>query len=122
MAKPSCLEVLKKVKLDSLLEQLPNGIDTSIGEGGIKLSGGQKQRISLARAFYHEKDVLIMDESTSSLDDKTEKEIVKEIHSLKGSRTMLIIAHRFETVQHCDRIYRLEKGKIVSAGTPAEML
>ena len=116
------LEVLKQVKLDSLLEQLPDGIEASIGEGGVKLSGGQKQRISLARAFYHKKDVLVMDESTSSLDDKTEKQIVKEIQLLKGSRTMIIIAHRFSTVQHCDRIYRLEKGKIISMGTPAEML
>lgn len=116
------LEVLKQVKLDSLLEQLPDGIEASIGEGGVKLSGGQKQRISLARAFYHKKDVLVMDESTSSLDDKTEKQIVKEIQLLKGSRTMIIIAHRFSTVQHCDRIFRLEKGKIISMGTPAEIL
>jgi ATP-binding cassette, subfamily B, bacterial PglK len=116
------LEVLKQVKLDSLLEQLPDGIEASIGEGGVKLSGGQKQRISLARAFYHKKDVLVMDESTSSLDDKTEKQIVKEIKLLKGSRTMIIVAHRFSTVQHCDRIYRLEKGKIISMGTPAEIL
>jgi ATP-binding cassette, subfamily B, bacterial PglK len=116
------LESLEKAKLSNLLEWLPNGIDTSVGEKGVKLSGGQRQRVALARAFYHERDVLIMDESTSSLDDKTEKEIVKEIQLLKGSRTMIVIAHRLTTVQHCDRIYRLEKGRIISIGTPDEIL
>jgi ATP-binding cassette, subfamily B, bacterial PglK len=116
------LKVLKQVKLDSLIEQLPDGIEEIIGESGIKLSGGQKQRISLARAFYNNKNVLVMDETTSSLDDKTEKKIVEEIQSLKGNLTMIIIAHRFSTLQHCDRIYRLDKGKIISSGSPAEIL
>lgn len=116
------LEVLKKVKLDNLLESLSKGIDSSIGEGGMKLSGGQKQRLSLARAFYHDKKVLVMDESTSSLDDKTEEKIVSEIQALKGERTLIIIAHRLRAVKDCDRIYRLDNGQVISVGTPQELI
>jgi len=76
----------------------------------------------LARAFYHERDVLVMDEATSALDNETEKEIVEEIKRLKGKKTIVIIAHRLTTVQHCDRIYKLEKGKIVAAGRAQEIL
>ena len=111
---------LKKVKmaiiqaqLASLLEQLPQGNETMLGERGVRLSGGQRQRVALARAFYHDRDVLILDESTSSLDNETEKEIVSEIEQLKGKKTMIVIAHRMSTLEHCDRIITLEQGKIV---------
>ena len=116
------IEALRQARLAELVEQLPDGIDTFLGERGIRLSGGQKQRVALARAFYHERNILVLDEATSSLDSETEKEIVSEINHLKGTKTMIVIAHRLSTVQNCDRIYRLENGRISSFGTPAEML
>ena len=105
-----------------LLGQLPEGVDTLLGERGVRLSGGQRQRVALARAFYHQRSVLVMDEATSALDNETEHEIVEEIKRLKGLITTIIIAHRLTTVEHCDRIYLLEKGKLVSSGTAKEML
>jgi ABC-type bacteriocin/lantibiotic exporter with double-glycine peptidase domain len=105
-----------------LLEQLPEGVETMLGDRGIRLSGGQRQRVAMARSFYHGRDVLVMDEATSALDNETEREIVEEIERLKGVKTMIIVAHRWTTVQHCDRIYRLEAGEIVARGTPEEML
>lgn len=113
---------LNKAKLSGLINELPNGIETMLGEGGVRLSGGQRQRVSLARAFYHERDILIMDESTSALDNETEREIINEIQRLKGSITLIVIAHRLTTVHHCDRIYRLEQGRVISVGSPDEVL
>ena len=103
-----------------MIEQLPEGLNTIIGGRGIRLSGGQRQRIALARAFYHGRNVLIMDEATSSLDNEIEKEIVSEIKLLKGSKTIIIIAHRLNTGGN--RIYRLQNGKIVEEGSPEEVL
>ena len=108
--------------LTDLVNQLPEGVDTILGQGGVRFSGGQRQRVALARAFYHERDVIIMDESTSALDSETERQIVKEIQNLKGNKTSIIIAHRLTTVKHCDRIYRLNKGMIVESGTPRDVL
>jgi ATP-binding cassette, subfamily B, bacterial PglK len=113
---------LEKASLADLLKELPDGIDTILGERGVRLSGGQRQRIALARAFYHKRDILIMDESTSALDNETEKEIVDEIKKLKGSITTVVIAHRFSTIENCDVIYRLNKGEIVDSGPPDDML
>ena len=107
---------LRKASLDDLIEQLPDDINTILGENGMRLSGGQRQRIVLARAFYHNRDVLIMDESTSALDNATEREVVNEIQKLKGSITLIVIAHRMSTIKHCDRIYLLENGKIIDQG------
>ena len=107
---------LRKASLDDLIEQLPDDINTILGENGMRLSGGQRQRIVLARAFYHNRDVLIMDESTSALDNATEREVVNEIKKLKGSITLIVIAHRMSTIEHCDRIYLLENGKIIDQG------
>ena len=76
------------------------------------LSGGQRQRVSLARALYYEKDILIMDESTSALDDATEREIVQEVQKLKGSNTIIVIAHRLSTLEYCDYIYEIKNGEI----------
>jgi ATP-binding cassette, subfamily B, bacterial PglK len=115
--KNKVLNALRQARLLDMVNELPNGIDTNIGENGIRLSGGQKQRVAIARAFYHEREILVMDEATSSLDEETEKEIVKEIENLKGSKTLIIIAHRFSTVKNCDRIYRLDKGKIIDSGS-----
>tara|TARA_B100000767_G_C19685407_1_gene501527 strand:- start:370 stop:1236 length:867 start_codon:yes stop_codon:yes gene_type:complete len=107
---------INQSKLRELVNQMPDGIDTLLGEAGIQLSGGQRQRIALARAFYHNREVLVMDEATSALDNETEAEIVNEIKNLKGNKTLIVIAHRLSTVKHCDYIYRIEKGKIVEQG------
>lgn len=107
------LAALQKAQLENLVTQLPNGIDTVLGERGVRISGGQRQRIALARAFYHGRSVLVMDESTSALDNDTEKLIVEEIKRLKGEKTMIVIAHRLTTLQHCDRIYMLTGGGIL---------
>ena len=98
---------------------LPRGLS---GRYPHEMSGGQRQRVAIARAFYHGRKVLVMDESTSSLDLKTEQEIVKEINQLKGTITLIVIAHRYTTVQQCDRIYHLVKGKINEVGTAERML
>ena len=111
------IESIQKSMLSDLLSTLPEGVDTILGENGVRLSGGQRQRIALARAFYHEREVLVMDEATSALDSGTETEIINEIQSLKGNMTMIIIAHRLSTVQHCDRVYFLDKGDIAKVGT-----
>ena len=113
---------LEKASLTDLLAQLPDGIDTILGERGVRLSGGQRQRIALARAFYHKRDVLIMDESTSALDNETEKEIVDEIKRLKNKVTMIVIAHRTTTIEHCDIVYKVNKGMIVGSGTPQSVI
>lgn len=113
---------LHQARLSELVEQLPNGVNTVIGERGVRLSGGQRQRVALARAFYHGRNVLVMDEATSALDTETEAEIVAEIQRLKGIKTMVVIAHRLSTVQYCDRIYRLENGVVVESGPPATIL
>ena len=113
---------LQMALLSGFVEQLPDGLDTMLGEKGVRLSGGQRQRVALARAFYHERDVLVLDEATSALDTETEQEITAEIQRLKGKKTMIVIAHRFSTIRHCDRIYQLENGKIVASGTPKEVL
>ncbi len=111
------LDALRQARITDLVEQLPQGLDTTLGESGVRLSGGQRQRVALARAFYHRRDFLAMDESTSALDSSTEKEIVDEIKQLKGKKTMIVIAHRLSTVRHCDRIIRLEGGRIVAQGS-----
>jgi ABC-type bacteriocin/lantibiotic exporter with double-glycine peptidase domain len=104
---------LSSAQLSDYIQQLPQGLETPCGENGAMLSGGQRQRISLARAFYHKRSVLVMDEATSALDYETEKEIIREVRILKGSVTLIVIAHRLETVQDCDRIFRVGDGKVV---------
>jgi len=115
-------EALNQAQLTEVVQQLPEGVNTVLGEHGVRLSGGQRQRVALARAFYHKREILIMDEATSALDSETEQEIINEIKRLKGQKTIIVIAHRLTTVQHCDRIYRLENGKVVGVGDPESML
>lgn len=115
-------ESLRQSKLIEVVEQLPQGINTVLGEKGVRLSGGQRQRVALARAFYHGRDVLVMDEATSALDDQTEQEIVKEIDQLKGKKTIIVIAHRLTTLKHCDRIYKLENGRVTAVGSYKELI
>jgi ABC-type multidrug transport system fused ATPase/permease subunit len=106
------LEAASAAQLGPHLASLPEGIDTCCGENGSRLSGGQRQRIALARAFYHNRSVLVMDEATSALDYDTEREIIEEIRHLKGRITMVVIAHRLETVADCDRLFRVENGMV----------
>ncbi len=113
---------IKLSQLESLVNELPEGIQTEIGEKGVRLSGGQRQRIGIARALYHDPQILIMDEATSALDNITEKYIVEEIEKLKGTRTVIIIAHRLTTVQNCDTIFYLEKGELIDSGTFDELI
>ena len=110
-------EALRQARLEEVVHQLSDGVYTLLGQRGVRLSGGQRQRVALARAFYHGRSILVMDESTSALDNDTEREIVDEIRQLKGQKTLIVIAHRLTTVQHCDRIYRLKNGAIVAQGT-----
>jgi len=116
------LDALQQARISDLIDQLPQGLNTVLGEQGVRLSGGQRQRVALARAFYHGRDILVMDESTSALDSDAEKEIVDEIKQLKGIKTMIVIAHRFSTVRHCDRIIRLEAGRIVAQGSYEQVI
>ena len=104
-------KALKEAQLDELINQLPEGIDTEIGDRGIKLSGGQRQRIGIARALYRNPEVLVLDEATSALDNDTEKEVMEAIDSLHGTRTLIVIAHRLSTIKNCDEIYEVGNGK-----------
>ncbi|WP_273623759.1 ABC transporter ATP-binding protein [Marinobacter sp. DS40M6] len=107
--------------LGELLAELPNGLDTRVGERGVQLSGGQKQRIGIARALYNDADVLVLDEATSALDGITERLIMDAIHDFSGKKTIIMIAHRLATVRQCDVIYLLEKGKVTDQGTYNEL-
>lgn len=104
-------EVLREAQLDEFIKTLPEGLDTGIGERGIRLSGGQRQRIGIARALYHDPEVLVLDEATSALDNDTEKAIMDSINRLHGKKTLIIIAHRLQTIEKCDIIYKVENGK-----------
>ena len=108
--------VIQQSQLIDVVANLPDGIDTKIGENGTRLSGGQRQRVALARALYYEREVIIMDEATSSLDNETENEVINSIKQLQGIKTLIIIAHRLTTIKHCDVIFKFEKGRIVSSG------
>lgn len=103
---------LEEAQMGEFVRSLPEGLDTSIGERGVRLSGGQRQRIGIARALYTDPELLIFDEATSALDNETEAAIMESINSLHGKKTMIIIAHRLTTIEGCDMVYRVENGKI----------
>ncbi len=113
---------IQAAQLEELVQQLPNGIKTVLGERGVRLSGGQRQRVGIARALYHEREILVMDEATSALDSETETLVTEAIKSLTGTKTMIIIAHRLSTIEHCDWVYVLEQGRIVKSGTYQEVV
>jgi len=102
--------------------ELSHGYQTVVGESGVRLSGGQRQRIGIARALYHDPDVLIMDEATAALDNVTEKAVMQAVHNLSNKKTIILIAHRLSTVQNCDQIYLLDHGKLAAQGTYLELL
>ena len=104
---------LKEASLDEFVKNLPEGLDTQIGERGIRLSGGQRQRIGIARALFEDPEVLVLDEATSALDNETEAAIMDSINRLHGKKTLIIIAHRLQTIEKCDMVYRIEDGKAV---------
>ena len=107
---------VNKSELKDFIKELPNKLETIVGEHGVKLSGGQRQRIGIARALYHNPPVLVLDEATSSLDNKTESSVMKSINALHGQKTIIIITHRLSTISYCDYVYKLNKGKIVEHG------
>ncbi len=109
-------------QLETLMEELPDGVETLIGERGVRLSGGQRQRIGIARALYHDPQILIMDEATSALDNITERYIIEAIDRLKGGRTIITIAHRLSTVKNCDTLYLMKEGVITHSGSYDDLL
>lgn len=106
-------DVLEKAKILEFLETHQDGINTFVGEGGVKLSGGQKQRIAIARALYQEPEILVLDEATSALDEAIEKEIMDEIYNLSEDKTLIIIAHRLSTINRCEKIFKIENKRLV---------
>jgi ATP-binding cassette subfamily C protein len=115
-------EAVCAAQLESLIQELPEGLDTVVGERGVRLSGGQRQRIGIARALYNNPQVLIMDEATSALDNITEKFVIEAIEQLRGDRTIIMIAHRLTTVQNCDVIYLMNEGRILEHGSYKDLL
>ena len=115
-------QAIKSAQLGDFVQELPNGLDTLVGERGVRLSGGQRQRIGIARALYHNPSVLVLDEATSALDTETESDIMCDVNALKGEKTILIVAHRLSTLVNCDKLYRFDKGRIVETGSPEDII
>lgn len=115
-------EAIGMAQLDGVIASLPAGLDTLIGERGVRFSGGERQRVGIARALYHNPDIVVFDEATSALDHATEAELTRAIDSLRGRKTMLIIAHRLSTVRNCDRVVLLAGGRVIDCGTFDELV
>ncbi len=113
---------IKAAQLETFVSSLPQGLETLVGERGVRLSGGQRQRIGIARALYHDPEVLVLDEATSALDTVTERDVMRAVMALRGRKTILIVAHRLSTVEHCDRLCRIDKGTLAEEGTPHSLL
>jgi ATP-binding cassette subfamily C protein len=122
---------VSQARLDEVVSGLPSGLDTVVGENGIRLSGGQRQRVAIARALYHDPPVLFFDEATAALDNQTEREVTEAINYLRhqdgpddtrGARTVIAIAHRLSTVRNCDRLIYLRDGKVAGIGTYQELM
>jgi ATP-binding cassette, subfamily B, bacterial PglK len=113
---------IELAQLSEPISQLPAGIETFVGENGVRLSGGQRQRIGIARALYHDREILVLDEATSALDNETESLISKALREIGNTKTTITIAHRLTTVAHCDRIYEMSNGQIVRSGSYQEIV
>lgn len=107
------IRALKSAQIYDFIQGLPHGLDTVVGEGGVKFSGGQRQRLAIARALYDNPDILVLDEATSALDNETESAVMQSIDALKGTKTLIIIAHRLSTIQNCNKVYEVKAGKAV---------
>jgi len=114
-------QAVEKASLNKFLDSLPDGLETIVGEKGIRLSGGQQQRIGIARALYRDPEILILDEATSSLDQSTEKKIIESIQLLKRKKTLILVTHRLYTVKNCDKIFFIDKGQITKHGCPKQI-
>lgn len=115
-------EAIKAAQLSEFIDGLPNGINTPMGERGVRLSGGQRQRIGIARALYHQREILVLDEATAALDNDTEQMVTEAINALAGKKTLIIIAHRLSTIRQCDRIYELNNGQLSRSGSYREVV
>jgi ATP-binding cassette, subfamily B, bacterial PglK len=113
---------VRMAQLEAFVASLPDGLNTSVGERGVRLSGGERQRVGIARALYYEPEVLVFDEATSALDSRTESEVARAIEALHGEKTLIIVAHRLSTVRHCDRLLLLKKGHAADCGSFEELL
>jgi ATP-binding cassette subfamily C protein len=109
-------------RLDDVVAALPQRLETVIGENGARLSGGQRQRVAIARALYHDPPVLFFDEATAALDNQTEREVTEAIAAVRGSRTVIAIAHRLSTVRGCDQLIYLKDGRVAAVGTYQELM
>jgi ABC-type multidrug transport system fused ATPase/permease subunit len=107
------IKSLKAAQLYEFVDNLPNRLETFVGERGVRMSGGQRQRIGIARALYYEPQVLVLDEATSALDIETEKEVMAAVNALQGDKTLIIVAHRLSTINQCNRVFELKKGQII---------
>jgi subfamily B ATP-binding cassette protein MsbA len=116
------IEALEAANLSNLLSELPDGIDTQIGDNGNRLSGGQRQRLAIARAIYKDAPILILDEATSALDSESERQVQEALDRLMAGRTTLVIAHRLSTIEHADNIAVLDRGEIVEYGPHRELI
>jgi len=116
------VKAVQAAQLSELVDQLPKGLQTEVGERGVLLSGGQRQRVGIARAIYHEREILIFDEATAALDNETESFVTESIKALSGIKTMIIIAHRLSTIQHCDRVYEMNRGQVIRSGSYQEVV
>jgi|TARA_R100000049_G_C1932696_1_gene76558 HlyD family secretion protein len=115
------LKAVKMAHLEELIKELPDGINSKVGERGVQLSGGQIQRIGIARALYNDPDLIVLDEATSALDGLTEKVVMEAINDFSGEKSIVMVAHRLSTVKSCDTIYLMDKGKIVDYGNFNEL-
>jgi subfamily B ATP-binding cassette protein MsbA len=120
--RPRVMEALEAANLSGLIRELPEGIDSMVGDNGNRLSGGQRQRLAIARAIYKNAPILILDEATSALDSESERQVQDALERLMAGRTTLVIAHRLSTIEHADRIVVLEHGKIVENGSHEELI
>jgi subfamily B ATP-binding cassette protein MsbA len=116
------MEALEAANLSALIKELPEGIDSLVGDNGNRLSGGQRQRLAIARAIYKDAPILILDEATSALDSESERQVQEALDTLMANRTTLVIAHRLSTIEHADRIVVLEHGKIIENGSHEELI
>jgi ATP-binding cassette subfamily C protein len=118
----SVWKALHSAQLDDFVRTLPGGLDTIVGEGGVRLSGGQRQRVGIARALYQEPEILVLDEATSSLDNETEQAVSDAISRLSGEKTIIIIAHRLTTIEHCEQLFFLKEGRLAGSGTFSQLI